>query len=146
MVKVAIHQPDEIEAPPLPVAEVVAGNSRPTAPADNPPARSRRRYGLLKFLVLTILLAVAAPSLITVTGTAGLLLGLVAPKYAAAIQFEAVQLHWWSPAAISRLQLRDLSEISKSAGSMEAGETIGRGRFWQKSCVQRRNSRFGNYC
>jgi hypothetical protein len=124
MVKVAIHQPDEFEAPP-PVAEVVAGNSRPTAPAEYPPARPRRRYGLLKLLVLTILLAVAAPSLITVTGTAGLLLGLVAPKYAAAIQFEAVQLHWWSPAAISRLQLRDLSEISTSAGSMEAGETIG---------------------
>jgi hypothetical protein len=118
MVKVAIHQPDETES----VATVVAGKSHPGNPADAPPAKLRRRCFLLKLVLLTVSLVVAAPSLITLTGTAGLLLGLIAPNYAAAIEFDAVQLHWWSPAAISRLQLRDLSELSQSSGATEAGD------------------------
>ena len=120
MVKVAIHQPEDAPADP---AVMIAGKVEsqqvvvPTASADIPP--SGRRWTLLKFVLLLALLLGFGPSLITVTGTAGLLLGLIAPRYAAAFRFDAVQLHWWSPAAVSNLRVVDLSQGAAGAGKGE---------------------------
>jgi hypothetical protein len=98
MVKVAIHQPEDIPTD----ADSTQLPDRITPP-------SNRRHPLLKLLLLLVLASGFAPSLITVSGTAGLLLGLVAPHIAAAIRFEAVQLHWWAPVAVSDLRFNDLS-------------------------------------
>ncbi|MFM7056191.1 MAG: hypothetical protein ACKO2P_04635 [Planctomycetota bacterium] len=116
MVKVAIHQPDETETGSDAVSTAVR-IPQPILRTEPSPAPPRRRRPLLKLLCLSILLVVAAPSAITLTGTARLLLDLAIPDVATAIQFEAVQLHWWSPVAISGLQLKDLSETAATTAT-----------------------------
>ncbi len=122
MVKVAIHQPDELELPNAVPALAAKAQQAVLPPESTPtptPAKARRGRPLLKLFVMGTALLAAAPSLITLTGTAGMLLGLAAPQYAAAVRFDAVQLHWWSPVAVSGLQLKDLSSLAATPGTAE---------------------------
>jgi hypothetical protein len=124
MVKVAIHQPEDAAADPT---VVIAGRVESQQAVDVPASvdvRPRgRNWTALKLFVLLVLLAVFLPSLITVTGTAGLFLGLIAPRLSAALRFDAVQLHWWSPVAVSNLRMLDLSAGGVIAGAGNLSDT-----------------------
>lgn len=114
MVKVAIHQSEDS---PVSADADQRGQVPPatlTPLADRRSQQSNRRRPLLKMFFFMLVLTGLAPTLITVTGTAGLLLGLASPKIASMIRFQAVQLHWWAPAAVSDLQLDDMSFQSDS--------------------------------
>jgi hypothetical protein len=116
MVKVAIHQPDDDERAAI-AAPAAATTPQLALSPELPISEPRRRRLLLKLLLLAVVVVGAAPSVITLTGTAGLLLGIAAPKYGAAIRFDVVQLHWWSPVSVSNLKLQDLSEVTAATNA-----------------------------
>lgn len=76
-------------------------------------AAPQKKRGFLRFslkiLVLLTLMVLLAPSLITWTGTAPVILQKLAPQLAGALHFQSCVLHWWAPVEIGRLTVDDLS-------------------------------------
>jgi len=75
---------------------------------------------LLKLILLMIMLVIAAPSLITVSGQAPALLSKIHPKLAQAVSFRTLKMHWWTPVELTQLKVRDLSQVDDDKPITEA--------------------------
>ena len=74
------------------------------------PAKVRKSRWFLKLCVLLVIAIVAAPSVLSLTGSVPTVLRKVNPKLADAVSFGSVKLHWWAPVEISNLKVLDLSQ------------------------------------
>ena len=73
-------------------------------------AKVRKSRWFLKLCVLLVIAIVAAPSVLSLTGSVPTVLRKVNPKLADAVSFGSVKLHWWAPVEISNLKVLDLSQ------------------------------------
>ena len=106
MVKVTLDKLDSTEA---------AGVQEKKQPA---PRKSGTGW-LLKLIFLMIILVVAAPSLITVSGQAPSILSKLNPQLAKAISYQSLKMHWWAPVELTQLKIRDLSQVDKDKSITE---------------------------
>ena len=85
-----------------------------TAPTDEQPPRNskpvKRSRWFLKLFVLLILAIVAAPSVVSLTGSVAIVINKLNPKLADAVSFGSVKMHWWTAVEISNLKVADLSQ------------------------------------
>lgn len=65
----------------------------------------------LKFCALLLMAFGAAPTVLTLTGSAPAVLEKLHPKLAHAVTFGDVQLHWWARVDITNLKVVDLSQL-----------------------------------
>ena len=72
------------------------------------PAKKSRWF--LKSFLLLIVLIVAAPSAVSLTGSVPVIMQKVNPKLANAVSFGSVKMHWWAPVEITSLKVLDLSQ------------------------------------
>jgi hypothetical protein len=72
------------------------------------PAKKSR--WLLKLWLLLIIAIVAAPSVVSLTGSMPTLIKKVHPKLAQAVSFGSVNMHWWAPVEVANFKLQDLSQ------------------------------------
>ncbi|MCA9013124.1 MAG: hypothetical protein KDB01_25410, partial [Planctomycetaceae bacterium] len=70
----------------------------------------------LKFSALLLIAIAAAPSMLTLTGSAPAVLEKLHPKLAHAVTFGDVQLHWWARVEVANLRVLDLSQPQAAAG------------------------------
>lgn len=99
------------------VAIDTTGNEESAGSKPRPVLARRKSRWLLKFTMLMVLLIIAAPSLISFSGQAPVLLKKIHPKLAGAVSFKSVSLHWWAPVELQQLKVRDLSETGELANS-----------------------------
>lgn len=85
--------------------------SSTSAPDESSPeteeSPSTGRWGRVIFWGL--LLLVAAPSLLTLSGKHTLVLQWMGPEFSRAVRYRTARLHWWSPVEFHTITVRDLS-------------------------------------
>lgn len=85
-----------------------------TEAADIQPSRNKkpakRSRWFLKFSMLLIIAVVAAPSVLSLSGSLPMVMRKVHPKLGTAVTFDSVRMHWWSPVEVSHFKLLDLSQ------------------------------------
>ncbi len=81
---------------------------------DSAPVRRKSRWKLKLFVLLLLTVAVA-PSLLSYSGQVPAVLKKLHPGLAGAVKFQSVTLHWWAPVDVTRLKVRDLSELNRNA-------------------------------
>ncbi|MDA1230316.1 MAG: hypothetical protein O2856_06040, partial [Planctomycetota bacterium] len=95
MVKVAFD-PDESEQT---IAEKPAAKTH----------QKKKSHGFLKLSLLTAVAVIAAPSVLSLTGSVPTLMKKANPKLADAVSFGSLKMHWWAPVEITNLKVLDLS-------------------------------------
>ena len=71
---------------------------------------AKKSRWFLKLCVFLIVAIVAAPSVVSFTGSVPTIMTKVNPKLADAVSFGSVKMHWWAPVEITSLKVLDLSE------------------------------------
>lgn len=105
MVKVAFDTVESADGPAA--AKGKAGRkSKPT----------RKSRWFLKTCGLLLTAIAAAPSVLTLSGSAPAVLEKLHPKLAHAVTFGNVQLHWWAPVEVTDLKVLDLGQPQAAAG------------------------------
>ena len=83
-------------------------------PADEPPRRkskpAKKSRWFLKLSTLLTLAIVAAPSVVSLTGSMPTVIRKINPKLADAVSFGSLKMHWWAPVEITSLRILDLSQ------------------------------------
>lgn len=87
--------------------------------------RLRRVLFLTKFLVTAGVLLCTAPQIISLTGTAPLLLSAVDPELGGIVAFDSVTLSWWSPPEIRGLSVAANAESAiENSAETQSSELI----------------------
>ena len=73
------------------------------------PRQTQKSRWFFKSSVLLIVLIVAAPSVLSLTGSLATIMKKIHPKLADAVSFGSVKMHWWAPVEITHLRLIDVS-------------------------------------
>lgn len=71
--------------------------------------QKKKSHWFLKFSVLTVVAVVAAPSVLSLTGSVPTVIRKANPKLADAVSFGSLNMHWWAPVEITNLKVLDLS-------------------------------------
>ena len=103
----------------------VAIGSTETAdePRSRKPKAAKKSRWFLKLCVLLMLAIVAAPSVLSLTGTLPTVMKKLNPKLADAVSFGSVKMHWWAPVEITSLKVSDLS-LPRQSGTPESNAPV----------------------
>jgi len=99
----------------------VAIENSETAETKSAPVR-RKSWRKLKLVAVVLIVIVAAPSIVSLSGLTPAVLRKVHPKLADAVSFRRVTMHWWAPVEVMQLKVRDLSE--PAANTLPSAEPL----------------------
>ncbi|MEJ7593274.1 MAG: hypothetical protein WKF77_17150 [Planctomycetaceae bacterium] len=97
------------------MVKVAIGSTETTdEPRSRKPKAAKKSRLFLKLCALLMLAVVAAPSVLSLTGSVPTLIKKVNPKLADAVSIGSVKMHWWAPVEITSLKVLDLSQPRQS--------------------------------